>query len=434
MAPEKSVGVGTAMNIVVLGLWHLGCVTAACCAEHFQVTGLDFDGALITNLCKGKPPLNEPGLDALIKDGLNAGRLRFTGDAPDACHDADVLWVCADTPIDENDNPNIDFVLNLIRRCAPALGEKCLVLISSQLPVGTCARLETEFPGRPFACSPENLRLGRALEIFRKPDRIVAGVRDKRAQAMLEKLFAPFSGNIIWMRSESAEMTKHAINAFLGQSIAFMNEIGRLCEITGADAREVERGLKTEARIGPRAYLHAGGAFSGGTLGRDIVSLTNMAKQKGEDLVLIPAITQSNDAHRMWAMRKLRRQLGSLNNKRIAILGLTYKAGTDTLRRSLAIELCRALIAGRASIQAFDPLVRNLPPDLAVTISRDAATALAGADAAIICTEWPAFKTLNWPALIRSMKQPVILDPNAFLAPELADNLPVQYFAVGLAK
>jgi len=422
------------MNIVVLGLWHLGCVTAACCAEHFRVVGLDFDRVLITSLGKGKAPLNEPGLNALIQDRLNAGRLRFSTDAPDACHDADVMWVCADTPIDEDDNADIDFVLNLIRRCAPTLRQSCVVLISSQLPVGTCMRLEAEFPGRPFACSPENLRLGRALDIFRDPDRIVAGVRDKNTQAVLEKLFAPFSPNVVWMRPESAEMTKHAINAFLGQSIAFMNEIGRLCEMTGADAREVERGLKTETRIGPRAYLHAGGAFSGGTLARDVISLTNVAKEKGERLVLIPAIKQSNDAHRMWAVRKLRNELGSLSGKRIAILGLTYKPGTDTLRRSLAIELCRALIVERALTHAFDPLVKNLPADLAITMHRDTASALANADAAIVCTEWPEFKTLDWPTLIRSMKQPMILDANAFLAAELADNLQAQYFAVGLAK
>ncbi len=421
------------MNIVVLGLWHLGCVTAACCAEHFRVVGLDFDSGLVASLCKGKAPLNEPGVDALIQDRLNTGRLRFSTDAPEACHDADVLWVCADTPIDNADNADADFVLNLIRRCVPTLRESCVVLISSQLPVGTCMRLETEFPGRSFGCSPENLRLGHALENFRDPDRIVAGVRDKKTQVVLEKLFAPFSRNVLWMRPESAEMTKHAINAFLGQSIAFMNEIGRLCEITGADAREVERGLKTEARIGPRAYLHAGGAFSGGTLARDVTSLTNVAEEKCERLILIPSIMQSNEAHRMWAVRKLRSKLGTLRGKRVAILGMTYKPGTDTLRRSLAIELCHALTAEGALIQAFDPVAKNLPSDLAIIMHRDIASALADADAAIVCTEWPEFKTVDWPALIRSMKQPIIFDASAFLAAELADNLHAQYFAVGFS-
>ena len=427
-------GAGAAMNIVVLGLWHLGCVTAACCAEHFRVIGLDFDSVLVTRLGKGNAPINEPGLDALIQEGLNAGRLRFSTDAIDACRDADVLWVCADTPVDEDDNADTNFVLNLIRRCVPVLRENCVVLISSQLPVGTCMRLEAEFRSRSFACSPENLRLGSALEIFRNPDRIVAGVRDQGAQAVLEKLFEPFSRNIVWMRPESAEMTKHAINAFLGQSIAFMNEVGRLCEITGADAGEVERGLKTDARIGPRAYLHPGGAFSGGTLARDLLSLTNVAEEKGERLDLIPSIKQSNDAHRMWAVRKLRSQLGSLSGKRIAVLGLTYKPGTDTLRRSLAIELCRAMIVEHALIQAFDPLVKKLPPDFAITMHRDVAGAVTGADAAIVCTEWPEFKTLNWSALIRAMKQPMILDASAFLAAELAENLQTQYFTVGRAK
>jgi UDPglucose 6-dehydrogenase len=422
------------MNIVVLGLWHLGCVTAACCAEHFRVVGLDFDEALIANLREGKAPLSEAGLENLIRAGLDAGRLRFTADPGDACKNGDVLWVCADTPVDDDDNADVDLVLNLIRHCVPMLPKNCLVLISSQLPVGTCVQLEAEFAGRSFACSPENLRLGRAIEIFRNPDRIVAGVHDRSRQAVLEKLFAPFGGNIIWMRSESAEMTKHAINAFLAQSIAFMNEIGRLCEITGADAREVERGLKTESRIGARAYLHAGGAFSGGTLARDVVTLTRIAKKKGESLVLIPAIKQSNDAHRKWALQKMRRELGELKGKRIAVLGLTYKPGTDTMRRSLAIELSRVLVAERALVHAFDPLAKKLPADLAITIHFDAADALINADAAVICTEWPEFKKLDWAVLVRSMKRPIILDANAFLAAELGNNSAVKYFAVGVGE
>ena len=229
-------------------------------------------------------------------------------------------------------------------------------------------------------------------------------------------------------------MTKHAINAFLAMSISFMNEVGRLCELTGADAREVERGLKSESRIGPRAYLHAGGAFSGGTLARDVVALARVAEEKSEPLVLIPAIKQSNDAHRKWALGKLRRELGDLRGKRVAILGLTYKPGTDTLRRSLAVELCNGLIAEKCRIHAFDPMVEKLPADLAITLHRTAAESLADADAALVCTEWPEFKTLDWDTLMRSMKQPIILDANGFLAANLAGNPAARYFAVGIPE
>ena len=419
------------MKIAVIGLWHLGCVTAACCAEHFEVVGLDFDEETIAKLREGKAPLSEPGLDVLIHAGMDSGKLQFTTDAA-RCADADVLWVCADTPVNEDDEADVDLVLNLIRRCVPFLKTGSIVLISSQMPAGTCRKLEAEFPRVSFACSPENLRLGRALEIFRNPDRIIAGVRDEIARKRLSLLFEAFGGNVIWMRTESAEMTKHAINAFLAMSISFMNEVGRLCELTGADAREVERGLKSESRIGPRAYLHAGGAFSGGTLARDVVALARVAGENSEPLVLIPAIKQSNDAHRKWALRKLRRELGALSGRRVAILGLTYKPGTDTLRRSLAVELCNGLIAENCHVHAFDPLVEKVPAELAITLHRSAAESLAEADAALVCTEWPEFKTLDWSALMRSMKQPIILDANGFLAANLAGNPVARYFAVGI--
>jgi UDPglucose 6-dehydrogenase len=427
-------GFGKTMKITVVGLWHLGCITAACCAEHFEVTGLDFDSRTIDELLGGKAPLSEPGLDALIRAGLDSGKLRFTTDAAKGCAQADLMWVCIDTPVNSDDEPDVEAALNAIRRCVPLLKKDSVVLVSSQLPVGTCKKLEAEFSGIPFACSPENLRLGRALEIFRNPDRIVAGVRNEATRAKLAPLFARFGGNVVWMQTESAEMTKHAINAFLASSISFMNEIGRLCELTGANAAEVERGLKSESRIGPRAYLHAGGAFSGGTLARDIVALSRIAADKQEPLVLIPAIKQSNDQHRQWALRRLRRELSELSDQRIAVLGLTYKPGTDTLRRSLAVELCRGLLAENCDVRAFDPTVHTLPEDLPITLSRSADEALAGADAAVICTERSEFKTINWDVSLPAMRRRLILDANGFLAADLARNPAVRYVVVGIPE
>ena len=181
------------MNVVVLGLWHLGCVTAACCAEHFSVVGLDFVAGAVDALRAGKAPLFEPGLDPLIQDGLASGRLQFADGAnPAALGAADVLWVCYDTPVDENDVADVGFVTERIARCLPALRPGAVVLISSQVPAGTCAFLELRHPGVAFACSPENLRLGEALAIFRHPERIIVGVRTAETRAALEPLFAPF--------------------------------------------------------------------------------------------------------------------------------------------------------------------------------------------------------------------------------------------------
>jgi UDPglucose 6-dehydrogenase len=426
------------MKVTVLGLWHLGCVTAACGAEHFDVTGLDFDAANIARLREGRAPIAEPGLDELIQAGLAAKRLSFTDDAGDACRAADLLWVAFDTPVDSDDRADVDSVLAHVRRCVPLLPAGALVLISSQLPVGTCRQLEEEFGpgGYRFACSPENLRLGSALGIFRQADRIIAGYRDERAKAQLAELFAPFTQKIVWMRPESAEMTKHAINSFLALSITFMNEIACLCERTGADAREVEQGLKSESRIGPKAYLSPGGALAGGTLARDVVACIALGEKLGEPLDVLPAIKRSNDRHRGWAQRKLMSYFAVPPAAPIALLGLTYKPGTDTLRRSSAVELAHALHARGFRVAAHDPSLPALPSDLSfVTLHRDEASLVRGAAALVVCTEWPQFRQRSdWRALVGTMSHPLVIDATRFLADQVAGVTGLTYFNVGLGN
>jgi UDPglucose 6-dehydrogenase len=439
MVASKPVGARKAMKVVVLGLWHLGCVTAACSAEYFRVIGLDFEEETIANLNRGRAPILEPGLDELIQRGLESKRLSFTTDQQGALENADVLWVCFDTPVDENDVADVDFVLERLERCLPGLHPGAVVLISSQLPAGTCRRLEEKHASRrlSFACSPENLRLGKALEIFRKPDRVVAGVRNEQVQKIVAQLFVPFAGDrILWMSPESAEMTKHAINAFLALSVTFANEIARLCEKVGANAQEVEQGLRSESRIGPKAYIRPGSAFAGGTLARDVVTLTGIARDTGESAELIAAILRSNEAHKTWALHRLEAIFGQLDGVTVAILGLTYKPGTNTLRRSSAVELCLKLLDRRARVQCYDPMVRALTAELAsAKICETLPEALQQAEAAVIATEWPEIKEADWPTLVRTMKQtPVILDANRFLnlSGDVLRN--VRYFAVGTSS
>ena len=422
------------MNITVLGLWHLGCVTAACCARHFQVTGLDFDDANVARLNQGQAPLLEPGLNELLAAGLAAKKLSFTDDPAAACAQADVLWLTYDTPVNSNDESDVDAVLTPLRRALPHLPAGALVLISAQLPVGTCAALEKEFPQFHFAYSPENLRLGKALDAFEKAERVVVGVRNDAKKPLLAELFAPFTPQVLFMRTESAEMVKHSLNAFLAVSITFINEIARLCEHTGADAKEVSAGLKSEARIGPKAYLGPGGPFAGGTLARDVVTLTKLAATHGESIAVIPAIKHSNDLHRGWAGRRLQARLGDLRGKKIAVLGLTYTTNTDTLRRSAAVELCQQLLAAGAHVSAFDPAVKQLPAELAaIQLAGDIAGVLTGADAVAVCTEWPQFRAADWPNLIGKLRSPVFVDANRFLDKELK-NLPgVEHLSVGRA-
>jgi UDPglucose 6-dehydrogenase len=280
-----------------------------------------------------------------------------------------------------------------------------------------------------FVYSPENLRLGKAIDLFRNPDRVIVGVRPGAARDKIAAIWAPFTDLLIWMSVESAEMTKHALNAFLATSIVFINEIAVACEQTGADALEVERGLKTDVRIGPGAYLHAGGAFSGGTLARDVEFIRALADRNGFAAPLIRAVKESNDLHKDWIARRLREQFRELRGRRIAVLGLTYKPGTDTLRRSASVEVCRRLAAEGATLQAFDPAVAKVPSDVPVHVVSSAREALAGADAAIVATPWPEFASLPASDFL-AMRTRVVIDPMRHLERILAE-MPVTYLSIG---
>lgn len=420
------------MKIVVLGLWHLGCITAGCCAKFNEVVGLDFDLQTIDNLRAGKPPIFEPGLEDLIQYGLGSGRLSFESDPAIALKGADFLWIAYDTPVNDDDHADVTPVFEAVERCSSHLEGNTIVLISSQIAAGSCRSLEKKYPGKRFAYSPENLRLGKAIEVFLNPERIILGTRTQADADQLLALLRNFSDNIIIVTTESAELIKHAINCFLALSIAFMNEVSRLCEKVGADAAEVERGLRSEARIGPKAYLSPGGPFAGGTLARDVVTLLGLAEAFGEDLILIPAIKASNDQHKEWAIRKLREELGELGGKRIAILGLSYKPGTDTLRRSLAIEVCRLLQKEGVLLTAFDPVVSAMPTDLArIPLFRNVSSAVAGADGVVVTTEWPELLGSDWEENLESMKCRIVVDAGGFLRRYLPASPGLRYRSVG---
>jgi UDPglucose 6-dehydrogenase len=278
------------------------------------------------------------------------------------------------------------------------------------------------------------LRLGKAIDAFEKAERAIVGIRNDTKKALLEEVFKPFAAQVIFMRTESAEMVKHALNSFLALSITFINEVARLCEHTGADAKEVSTGLKSEARIGPKAYLGPGGPFAGGTLARDVVTLSKLAEKHGEKISVIPAIKQSNDLHRGWSFRRLQSRLGDLRGKKIAVLGLTYTTNTDTLRRSAAVELCQELLAVGVMVTAFDPAIKQLPDELkGVSLAAGISAALAGVEAAAVCTEWPQFRQADWAKIVPQMEQPVFVDANRFLEKELKSIPGVEHLSVGRA-
>ena len=428
------------MKVCVLGLWHLGSVTAACLASvGHDVTGLDSNSGIVEKLQKAEPPVSEPGLDGLIREGINAGQLRFTSDAKIAISSAEVLWVTYDTPVDENDQADVEFVFEEVLKLLSFLSIDTTVLVSSQLPVGSIRRFEDisaeKYPEKNirFAYSPENLRLGKSLDVFLHPDRVIIGVRRQEDREILNRLLGSITDNILWMGVESAEMTKHAINAFLGMSITFINEIASICENIGADAHEVETGLKSETRIGPAAYLSPGAAFAGGTLARDIEFLKDIGSSNNLVNPLISAVRKSNDEHKKWIQRRLFAVLGGLKGKRIAVWGLTYKPGTNTLRRSLSVEMCNWLQEQGAEIAVHDPSKCELPDNWLgeVVRSKTPLEALEGACALVIATQWPEYREINVSDVENIVGQLAVFDSNRFLS-DFNKSSVISYYSVGV--
>ncbi|HEY7443189.1 MAG TPA: nucleotide sugar dehydrogenase [Vicinamibacterales bacterium] len=426
------------MNVAVLGLWHLGSVTAACLAgAGHSVKAFDPDPATVDALAGGRPPVAEPGLPELIARGLQSGHLEFTKDLPRAVKTADIVWIAFDTPVDEEDRADRGYVEKQARAIFPHLADRAVVLLSSQLPVGTVRKLEDAWAkvadGRTvsFACSPENLRLGNAIEVFTMPDRVVVGVRNDHARQRVGALLEPITARIEWMSIESAEMTKHAVNAFLATSVTLANELAALCELAGADARQVERGLRTERRIGPYAYVSPGSAFAGGTLARDVEFLRALGNELELPTPLLDGVVASNAQHSLWARRRLESDVGSLAGRKIAIWGLTYKPGTDTIRRSSSIELCRWLVGRGARVHVHDPAATGLPEDLPVTRHQDPLDAATEAHALVVATDWPLYRQVDVDRLATLAPDLLVLDANRFLGATLGSDSRFRVVAVG---
>lgn len=427
------------MKIAVIGLWHLGLVIAASLAnKRYDVIAYDPNRETINTLKKNKIPIFEPGLDDLLTHCVHMRKLFYTSNLDDICQ-AEIVWVTFDTPVDDNDKADVVSVIDHVTNIFPHIQNNALILISSQLPVGSTRQCEErctqQFPHKKitFAYSPENLRLGKALDIFAHPDRIIVGLQTHSDKERITQLFKPFSQHIIWMSIESAEMTKHALNAFLAASVVFINELSTLCERVGANAYDVERGLKSEERIGPKAYLRPGHAIAGGTLARDVNYLIDIGKQQTLPTPFFTALLTSNETHKQWPCRRITDVFEVLKNKTITLLGLAYKVGTDTLRRSTAIETGLWLAKQGADVIAYDPVIKQLPHELhsCIHLKSTLHEALHNADAVIIATEWPEFLTINVDQLLSYIKYPHVFDASGFLAKNLSQDKRIEYFTVG---
>lgn len=424
------------MKIAVQGLWHLGIVTSAGLTSlGFEVVALDYDEKIIADLKTNKLPVDEPGVSELLKSGESTGLLKITNDPKDL-EDCEIFWLAYDTPVNEQDVADTEFVVSEFDKSIAYIDPNAYILVSSQLPVGSARKLmERARALRPsnnfrFAVQPENLRLGKALKSFLEAERIVVGTESSATEGVLEKVFSKFDVPIIWMSLESAEMTKHAINAFLATSITFMGEIADICEEVRANARDVELGLRSDSRIGSKAYVSPGLGFAGGTLARDIKFLETLQKDsKG----LISSIIDSNHVHNDWIRRRFTSHFQDKVKRKVLFMGLTYTEGTNTLRRSSMLEYAKELLVCGHSVTFFEDQVMDLPEELIhklIAVSK-ASLNIDNIDAIIIS------KRMHWQGNDEVVKKMInshaaIFDPAGLLLKQLhLYKTRKNYFTVG---
>ena len=428
-------------KIALLGLWHLGAVYSACLADlGYLVVGWDADERRIHDLNAGNAPLFEPGLDDLISSNVASRNLSYTSNMREAIEGCSYIFITYDTPVDDNDEVDLADILAAIEEGARYLEDKSIVVVNSQVPIGTCDKLKAMIAqNRPdlefdIACSPENLRLGCAIKDFKEPDRVVIGSNSAITLERVEELFSKINAPVIKMNLRTAEMTKHALNAFLATSVSFANEIGNICDRTGADALKVAEALRADSRIGRKALLRPGLGFAGATLARDMKILQHLSEKSGYAAPLINGVLKVNDDQNVGVVTRLETILKSLNGSNIGVLGLTYKPGTSTLRRSAAIEIIGYLAARGALIKCFDPKAsrEELEFHKELQLCDTPYEAAKGSDALVFITEWPEFSELDF-GLIKSTMNvpPIILDAQNMLDAERMQGEGFTYLGTG---
>lgn len=427
-------------KICVIGIWHLGSVYSACLADFgYQVTGADTDTDRVNNLNKGIPPLFEPGLEEMISANIDAGRLKYTTDMENAVKDSRYIIISFDTPVDDNDDVDLSPVMDTCKRIAPYLKNGCVLIISSQVPVGTCDDIKlmimkiNPLTNFDIACCPENLRLGKAINYYKNPDRIVIGADSDITLDKVEQLFSVIPAPKMRMGLRSAEMTKHALNAFLATSISFGSEIANICDKVGADAVQVAMALRSESRIGNGIPLLPGLGFAGGTLARDLKILKKVGRENNYETLLIDSVFTVNQRQNGIVICKLERIFGSLKGLNIGILGITYKPGTSTLRRSSSLEIITELVKRGSSVKACDPKadMKEVKQHVEFEFCEDAYAVAENSDALVLITEWPEFKSLDYKRIKALMKTPVVIDAKNMLDMEQMKKLGFSYYGIG---
>jgi len=430
----------TALNITVVGTGYVGLVSGVCFASvGHNVTCVDNNSHKVQALRQGQIPIYEPGLEDLLQENVTAGRLHFSDDLASCIEGRDAIFIAVGTPTAADGiSADLSAVHAVARSLAPHLKKHTVVVTKSTVPVTTNKQIEEIIfsinPNAQFdICSnPEFLREGCAIADFMQPDRIVIGVRNPKAQAVMEKLYEPLTQNnapLLVTTPESAELIKYASNAFLATKVAFINEVANLAEATNGNIDDIARGMGMDSRIGPK-FLQAGPGYGGSCFPKDTRAFAKIAQDNNTPSHIVQAVIQSNANRKKQMAEKITLILDNdVKGKKIAVLGVTFKAQTDDMRESVSLDIVPALLQAGAEIHAFDPAASHHAYDAlpqAVYWHKTAEAALQNADALVLLTEWPEFKALTPAVIKQQMRQKIIIDLRNFFD---ADALTAQGFA-----
>jgi UDPglucose 6-dehydrogenase len=431
------------MRVAMIGTGYVGLVSGACFADFgHEVTCIDKDAGKIARLEEGIMPIYEPGLDTLVGANVKAGRLKFSTSAAEAVAAADAVFIAVGTPSRRGDgHADLSYVYAVAEEVASLIQGFTVVVTKSTVPVGTGDEIEAIINRlRPDAdvavvSNPEFLREGAAINDFKRPDRVVVGIEDERARAVMTELYRPLNLNetpILFTGRRTSELIKYAANAFLAMKITFINEVADLCEAVGADVQQVARGIGLDNRIGSK-FLHAGPGYGGSCFPKDTLALVRTAVDAGSPVRLIETTVEVNATRKKAMAAKIIKAMGgSVAGKTIGVLGLTFKPNTDDMRDAPSLDIVPALLAQGAKVQAYDPQGHEAKAMLpGVEMMEGPYEAAEGVDALVILTEWDQFRALDLDRVKESMKGSALIDLRNVYRPAELKGRGFEYTSIG---
>ena len=440
------------MNITIIGTGYVGLVSGTCFSEFgFNVTCVDKDTNKINNLQNGIIPIYEPSLEDLVKKNMFAKRLSFSTSLSKVFKDSDAIFIAVGTPTNVNNNKaDLKYIYNVIREIADLIDindNPKLIVTKSTVPVGTGKEIESYILnyrnelkiGKNFdiASNPEFLREGSAIEDFMRPDRVVCGVSSEFAKSILKTLYRPLNLRetpILFTKRETAELIKYASNGFLATKITFINEMADICEKVGADVQDVAKGIGLDGRIGSK-FLHPGPGFGGSCFPKDTRALAEIGKESGARTNLIETVIKVNDSRKINMVKKITEAVGSLENKTIAVLGITFKPNTDDMRESPSLVIVPELLKRAKKVKVYDPVGMNNAKQMAefdgVIWTENTFSCIENTDVIVIITEWNEFRALDLIKIKKSLNNPIIIDLRNIYKHDSMREAGIRYISVG---